>query len=306
MDSYPKKVINVSSSILFKTLLMGESESLNDAFFDMLSPISFSTSYKNTIGVDFGVGVLPVQSELEYMVKLQLWVLNNGSRFANFIPPFLKGASGCVIIIDVNQRQQLERAYNYWLPLIEENAHSAIKLVVGCVDPHSNRQFQADKAHRLVHHHSAHYREVRTSVQDDVIRVFQYLADLMIETVLQEYNPSRNLEPIKQVIETLGYYIEIDMVPLIKPRYTFHVNLRTGGVFISPTACSCEEKCQYSTRLCIIPTGQFKGWSNLPELSKQDIGIIAKLLTLDNDMVPNEVVSQIRSAEKKWRKCQKV
>ncbi len=293
------------STILFKTLLMGESESLKDALFDMLSPISFSTSYKNTLGVDFGVGVLSVQRELKHVVKLQLWVLHSDSRFINFIPSFLKGTSGCVIVIDVNQRQQLERAYNYWFPLIEENASSATRLVVGCVDPHSGRQFQANKACRLAHHHSAHYQEVRTTVRDDTIRVFQYLVDLMFEAYFQDYNPLRNLEPLKQIIETLGYYVEKDTVTLIKPRYTFRVNLRTGEVFISPTTCSCGVKCQYSTRLCIIPTNQFKGWSNLPELSKQDIGIIAKLLTINNDLVPNEVVLQIKSAEKKWQKCPK-
>ncbi|MFX0207615.1 MAG: hypothetical protein ACFFDT_16630 [Candidatus Hodarchaeota archaeon] len=295
----------MSSTVLFKTILMGESELLKDALFAMLSPISFSTSYKKTIGVDFGVGILSVQRELEHVVKLQLWVLHSGSRFTNFIPPFLKGTSGCIIVIDANQLQQLERAYNYWLPLIEENAYSATKLVVGCVDPHSSRQFQANKARRLVHHYSAHYQEVRTTDRDDAIRVFQYLADLMLEAAFQDYNPSRNLEPLKQIIETLGYYIEKDTVTLIKTRYTFHVNLPTGEVFISPTTCSCGVKCQYSTRLCIVPTAQFKGWSNLPELSKQDIGIIAKLHTLDNDMAPNEVVLQIKSAEEKWKKCPK-
>lgn len=175
--------------------------------------------------------------------------------------------------------------------------------MVGCVDPPSGRQFQANKACRLAHHHSAHYQEVRTTIQDDIIRVFQYLADLMLETAYQDYNPSRNLEPLKQIIKALGYYIEIDTVPLVKSRYRFHVNLRTGEVFISPTTCACGAKCQYSTRLCITPTGQFKGWSNLPELSKQDIGIIGKLLTLDGDMMPNGVISQIINAEEKWQKC---
>lgn len=97
-------MIIVFNTILFKTLLMGESESLKDALFAILSPISLSTSSKKTLGIDFGVSVLSVQREIEHMVKLQLWVLHSGSRFANIIPSFLKGASGCVIVIDVNQR----------------------------------------------------------------------------------------------------------------------------------------------------------------------------------------------------------
>ena len=295
----------MSSEFLFKTLLVGESESLKDTLFTMVSPTTFLASYKDTIGVHFGVGKIPVQREQEYVAKLQLWVLHSGSRFANCIPSFVKGASGCVIIVDVNQRQQLERALSYWLPIIEENAGSATKLVVGCVEDPSRRQFEATEVQSLVPHHVVHYYEVRTSIRDDTIRVFRFLADLMLEGALQEYNPARDLDPLKQVLVAQGYHAETDIITRRKPRYTFQVNLRTGRVFVSPTTCSCAGKCQYTTRLCIIPESQFKGWSNIPGLSKQDVSIIAKLLALDNEMVPSEVMLQISSAEEKWRDCRK-
>lgn len=91
------------TEILFKILLVGDAQVGKTSFVDRYVNNEFRKGYKPTLGVDFGLKVIP-WSETE-TVRLQLWDIAGQERFTSMTRVYYKRASACIIMFDVAQPQ---------------------------------------------------------------------------------------------------------------------------------------------------------------------------------------------------------
>lgn len=69
---------------------------------------NFSNNYKSTIGLDYGIRDLEWRNE--YLFTLQMCDVSGQERFANLTRVFYRGASGCLVVFDLNNPDSLEKA----------------------------------------------------------------------------------------------------------------------------------------------------------------------------------------------------
>lgn len=91
-----------------KLLIIGDAGVGKSAIIRRLTNNTFSSHYKATIGVDFGLLVFKVN---EYTtVRLQLWDLAGQERFANLTRNYYQGAAGALVVYDIKNPKSLEGA----------------------------------------------------------------------------------------------------------------------------------------------------------------------------------------------------
>jgi Ras-related protein Rab-1A len=112
---------------LFKGLLIGDSGSGKSGLFDRFIKGVFQDSYSHTIGVDFGVKIFRVGGR---RVKIQLWDSGGRERFAFVRPLYYRGASGCILVFDVTNRESFDHIPN-WIEELELNAGKIPSILVG-------------------------------------------------------------------------------------------------------------------------------------------------------------------------------
>ena len=89
---------------------------------------TWSDSYVTTIGVDFKIKTLDIDSK---SVKLQIWDTAGQERFRNIISSYYRGAQGIMLVYDITDLESFQNL-NSWLIEIEKNASKNVyKILVG-------------------------------------------------------------------------------------------------------------------------------------------------------------------------------
>ena len=89
---------------------------------------TFSDSYVTTIGVDFKIKTLDIDSK---SCKLQIWDTAGQERFRNIISSYYRGAQGIMLVYDITDLESFQNL-NSWLIEIEKNASKNVyKILVG-------------------------------------------------------------------------------------------------------------------------------------------------------------------------------
>ena len=89
---------------------------------------TFSDSYITTIGVDFKIKTLEIDSK---SCKLQIWDTAGQERFKNIISSYYKGAKGIMLVYDITDLESFQNLTS-WLLEIEKNAPKNVyKILVG-------------------------------------------------------------------------------------------------------------------------------------------------------------------------------
>ena len=89
---------------------------------------TFSDSYVTTIGVDFKIKTLEIESK---SCKLQIWDTAGQERFRNIISSYYRGAQGIMLVYDITDLESFQNL-NSWLIEIEKNASKNVyKILIG-------------------------------------------------------------------------------------------------------------------------------------------------------------------------------
>ncbi|MHA2361040.1 MAG: Rab family GTPase, partial [Candidatus Thorarchaeota archaeon] len=96
-----------SYDYLFKVVVLGEGAVGKTAIVTRFSHGFFRTDYKTTIGSQFAVKNIDVDSQdrERRTVKLQIWDVAGQSRFQILRPMYYRGSSGGVLVFDVTRRR---------------------------------------------------------------------------------------------------------------------------------------------------------------------------------------------------------
>ena len=118
----------IFSDYLIKYLVIGNSGVGKSCILLRFTDNTFSDSYVTTIGVDFKIKTVDVESK---SCKLQIWDTAGQERFKNIISSYYRGAHGIMLVYDITDQDSFD-CLNNWLIEIEKNASkNIIKILVG-------------------------------------------------------------------------------------------------------------------------------------------------------------------------------
>lgn len=140
---------------------------------------SFSSKYsKSTTGVE--LYPIDIQSKGK-LVKLQLWDISEKERFRSFIPNFMKGANGALLIYDIANSKTLDSLVKY-IPIVRENAGNIPIILIGTKsDIEVNREVSKEYGNKIARKYNlSAFVEISSKKEDDVKQMFEAFTELFI------------------------------------------------------------------------------------------------------------------------------
>jgi len=127
VDSY-----RVEADYLFKLLLVGNSGVGKSALVARFAERSYSPIFISTIGVDFKICTLKVNTPGggEKIVKLQIWDTAGQDRFRSITQSYYRGAHGVLMVYDTTEEASLHDIHKTWIPECKRFARPDTQLVL--------------------------------------------------------------------------------------------------------------------------------------------------------------------------------
>ncbi len=204
---------------LFKSIVVGDGGVGKTALTLRFSKGFFQEKYKMTIGVDFHVKTINVDSDNgPIRTKLQIWDTGGQERFSSIRPMYYRGALGALLIFDLTSISSFEHLPQ-WIEEVRANAKEDIPLLlVGNKDDlFDQRMVSLEEINEFTEEFNLYYMETSAKTGDNVGDCFYVLACLMIqqgvpEKLIEEgiiYAPGKI--PITKKEETLIPPGKVDM-----------------------------------------------------------------------------------------------
>lgn len=143
---------------LCKLLVIGDSGCGKSSLLKRFSDDAFHESYSSTIGVDFEVRSVDVQTQKgqSKTVKLQMWDTAGQERFRTITSSYYRGAHAVLIVFDVTSEESFQNVKRWLAELDSVNAHGVQSGLAG-KDRHTQILLVANKTdlvrHRVVESH---------------------------------------------------------------------------------------------------------------------------------------------------------
>lgn len=167
---------------LFKTIAIGDGGVGKTALTVRFSTGLFTEDYKMTIGVDFHVKTIPIDTyEGVIRCKLQLWDTGGQERFSTIRPIYYRGALGAVLVFDLTNYASFEHLPR-WIQEIRANtaANIPLLLVGNKSDLSDERTVSISEINRFTRNANLYYMETSAKTGDGVGDCFYIMTCLMI------------------------------------------------------------------------------------------------------------------------------
>jgi small GTP-binding protein len=137
----------------------------------------FSDKYLTTVGVKIDQKSVSVKGT---PVDLILWDIYGEDEFQEVRPSYLRGASGCLLVVDGTRQYTLETAYSLLKRAQETVGHIPVIFVLNKSDLIDTWEIESSQLEALEHQGAA---VIRTSAKDGsgVELAFTTLAEMMLE-----------------------------------------------------------------------------------------------------------------------------
>jgi len=98
--------------------------------------------------------------------------------------------------------------------------------------------------------------------------------------------PSRNLESLKQILQSEGFKIRGNRLVIQRDEATFEIDLKMGHV------CALKEG-KEPLALCV--TLESTPWANIDDLSEFDLFLLSVIYLLAREPLPQSIIEQLES-----------
>ncbi|MFX0176915.1 MAG: Rab family GTPase, partial [Candidatus Hodarchaeota archaeon] len=173
---------------LFKSIVVGDGGVGKTALTLRFSKGFFTEDYKMTIGVDFHVKTISIDTaEGSIKCKLQLWDTGGQERFSSIRPMYYRGSLGVVLVYDVTNSSSFEHLPQ-WIEEVRANikAEIPILLVGNKSDLADQRAVPIEEINIFTRDFNLYYMETSAKTGDGVGDCFYILACLMIGSDIPE------------------------------------------------------------------------------------------------------------------------
>ena len=167
---------------LFKSIVIGDGGVGKTSLSLRVSKGIFTDDYKMTIGVDFHVKTIIVDtSEGIITCKLQLWDTGGQERFGHIRPMYYQGALGAVLVYDLTNYASFEHLPQ-WIKEVRTNIKYEIPLLlVGSKsDLADRRMVSIGELNNFTRDFNLFYMETSAKTGDGVMDCFFILTSLML------------------------------------------------------------------------------------------------------------------------------
>jgi len=167
---------------LFKSIVVGDGGVGKTALTLRFSKGFFTEDYKMTIGVDFHVKTIAIET-VEGLIKckLQLWDTGGQERFSSIRPMYYRGSLGTVLVFDLTNSASFEHLPQ-WIEEVRANIKTDIPilLVGNKSDLIVQRAVSIEEISNFTRDFNLYYMETSAKTGDGVGDCFYILACLMI------------------------------------------------------------------------------------------------------------------------------
>jgi len=167
---------------LFKSIVVGDGGVGKTALTLRFSKGFFTEDYKMTIGVDFHVKTIAIETaEGLIKCKLQLWDTGGQERFSSIRPMYYRGSLGTVLVFDLTNSASFEHLPQ-WIEEVRANIKNNIPilLVGNKSDLIDQRAVSIEEISNFTRDFNLYYMETSAKTGDGVGDCFSILACLMI------------------------------------------------------------------------------------------------------------------------------
>ena len=180
---------------LFKSIVVGDGGVGKTALTLRFSKGFFTEDYKMTIGVDFHVKTINIDSnEGPIRAKLQIWDTGGQERFSSIRPMYYRGSLGALLIFDLTNSATFEHLPG-WIEEVRNNIKNEIPflLVGNKSDLVDQRAVSLDEINTFTRDFNLYYMETSAKTGDGVGDCFYILACLMIGSGVPDQLISNNV-----------------------------------------------------------------------------------------------------------------
>ena len=167
---------------LFKSIVVGDGGVGKTALTLRFSKGFFTEDYKMTIGVDFHVKTISIDTfEGPIKCKLQLWDTGGQERFSSIRPMYYRGSLGTILVFDLTNSASFEHLPQ-WIEEVRANikADIPVLLVGNKSDLAFQRAVSVEEINNFTRDFNLYYMETSAKTGDGVGDCFYILACLMI------------------------------------------------------------------------------------------------------------------------------
>ncbi|MFX1419300.1 MAG: GTP-binding protein [Promethearchaeota archaeon] len=167
---------------LFKSIVVGDGGVGKTALTLRFSKGFFTEDYKMTIGVDFHVKTININSiEGPIRAKLQIWDTGGQERFSSIRPMYYRGSLGALLIFDLTNSASFEHLPQ-WIEEVRANVKTEIPLLLvgNKSDLVDQRAVSLEEINNFTSNFNLFYMETSAKTGEGVGDCFYILACLMI------------------------------------------------------------------------------------------------------------------------------
>ena len=165
---------NDEIDIVFKILLLGDTEVGKSSFLMRYSDNVFVENYIATIGLDYKLKNIKLDSGKT--IKVQLWDTAGQEKYRTIAKNYFKGSHGILLLYDVTKVNSFENVREWIRDIKEEVSEKAILFLIGNkIDMEDKRKVSKEKGVELAEEYKIPFFEASAKSGENVDEVFKAL-----------------------------------------------------------------------------------------------------------------------------------
>ena len=174
MESSPE------SDFVFKILLLGDSEVGKSCFLMRYSDNVFVENYITTIGLDYKLKTIKLDSGK--VIKVQLWDTAGQDKYRTIAKNYYKGSHGILLLYDITKISSFENIREWIQDIRQEVSPKSIIFLIGNkIDLTDQRKISKEQGEELAEEFKIPFFEASAKSGENVDEVFKALYEKIIE-----------------------------------------------------------------------------------------------------------------------------
>ena len=168
------------SDIVFKILMLGDSEVGKSCFLMRYSDNVFVENYITTIGLDYKLKTIKLDSGK--IIKVQLWDTAGQDKYRTIAKNYYKGSHGILLLYDITKISSFENIREWIQDIRQEVSPKSIIFLIGNkIDLTDQRKISKEQGEELAEEFKIPFFEASAKSGENVDEVFKALYEKIIE-----------------------------------------------------------------------------------------------------------------------------